>query len=365
MDENSTTIEDTPVRTPNQLDFFYLLEPNEVKYSNTIELYDAIPKYVWQKKKSVDGRLLTREFTHRGQRYKVTVKPALIENKEGDLKYIYPGVREELVEDALRKIACEGHGTFSRNQFGVIFSLYRLQEELRVMKHSYSLDEIKEALHVCRETVLKLNWIVDEVENESTENLFNTLGLRTQEDWRRHGNKTKAMINFHPLVTKSILDMTFRAVNYESLMAYKMVLSRWIHKKMSHNYTQASMDNDKYYQISLDTIIEGAGIKKYQSLSNNIREIEKALKELVKNNTLRKFDHRKSFDEKDKRKITGAVFRLFPSKKFVDDTIKANTRLKIPKRANEFRKLIDKVDHAEEPGRRKGYIGLIPSEARN
>ena len=53
MEEKVTQFDEGSERSPHQLDFFYLVEPNEVKYSNTIELYDAIPKYVWQKKKSM------------------------------------------------------------------------------------------------------------------------------------------------------------------------------------------------------------------------------------------------------------------------------------------------------------------------
>ncbi len=113
---------------------------------------------------------------------------------------------------------------------------------------------------------------------------------------------------------------------------------------MSHNYTQASTQENKYYKISLDGIIEGAGITRYKSLSNNIREIEKALDELVKKITLRTYKTEKLFDVKNKRKIVGAIFKLYPSKKFVSDTIMGNTKMKIPNRTKGFRQLMERQE---------------------
>lgn len=41
---------------PVQLELFELMNPSEKDYSNTIELYDFIPKYVWRKTDRIQGK---------------------------------------------------------------------------------------------------------------------------------------------------------------------------------------------------------------------------------------------------------------------------------------------------------------------
>lgn len=120
-DEQSTALESVKnlneydQSRPTQLTLFELLLPQEKGLSNTIELYDFIPKYHWGKVERIGGeflRSLEREFECRGQKYKVKIRPASIEDKDGKERYYYPSKREELVEDALRKFVAEGQGIF-------------------------------------------------------------------------------------------------------------------------------------------------------------------------------------------------------------------------------------------------------------
>jgi hypothetical protein len=103
---------------------------NEKDFSHTVELYDFTPKYVWGKVERVGGVFLPRlerEFECRGKKYKLTLFPASIEDEKGGEKYHYPAKREEIVEDALRKLIAEG-SIFLDGEAGVSFTLYRLQK---------------------------------------------------------------------------------------------------------------------------------------------------------------------------------------------------------------------------------------------
>lgn len=156
-DEKIKRINDYSQTKPEQLSLFEMILPEEKKFSNTVELYDFIPKYHWGKAKRIDGeflRVLVREFECRGKRYKVKIDPAKITEEDGQSKDYYPSEREELVEDALRKLACEGQGVFLDDAAGVTFTLYQLQKELQRNRHSYSNDQIKDALMVCAKTHL-------------------------------------------------------------------------------------------------------------------------------------------------------------------------------------------------------------------
>src|ERR1044071_1803761 len=98
---------------PIQLSLFELLEITDRDYSNSIELYDFIPKYFWGKVERENGKYLqpvTRPFVHKGINYEVIVKPASVKARDGVFRHFFPSKREELVEDALRKLACEGGG---------------------------------------------------------------------------------------------------------------------------------------------------------------------------------------------------------------------------------------------------------------
>ena len=64
--------------SPEQLSLFQTFLPDEDKYSNTIELYDAIPKYYpikHMRNKRVNDTFLPhleREFEHKGNAYRLT-----------------------------------------------------------------------------------------------------------------------------------------------------------------------------------------------------------------------------------------------------------------------------------------------------
>ena len=63
------------------------------------------------------------------------ITPATIKNAKGEEKAYYPSQREEIVEDAIRKIAIEKGGVFIDGGAGVQFSIYELANELKKRGH--------------------------------------------------------------------------------------------------------------------------------------------------------------------------------------------------------------------------------------
>lgn len=312
---------------PEQLSLFEMVAPDEKKYSNTVELYDFIPKYFWGKADQlrVNGKFLDsleREFVCRGKKYKVKIKPASIEQSDGQEIYFYPAKREELVEDALRKLVCEGKGKFLDDSAGVFFSLYELQEELSANGHTASITQIKEALMVCAQSILIVT------NEEGTElmvsAIFPTLCLQTKDDWEGAEEKIESFVRFNPLVTKSIMEMQFRQFNYQKGMQYKSVFARQLHKRMSHHYIQASIANP--YNINLKTIIRDFGLTAYEKISNNIREAEKGLTELIASDVVLRYEAKRTFDSKNKNKITDVNFTIIPHPIFVSEVMNSNMK---------------------------------------
>jgi len=313
---------------PEQMILFQLTaSPEERRYSNTIELYDAIPKYHWGNAERIHGeflRNLDRDFEHRGTRYKVTISPAKLRGRDGREKDYYPSQREELVEDALRKLACDGKGVFLDDHAGVVFSLYELQQELKRMGHGYNIAEIKDALMICAKASMELT--TDDGTAVVVSNLFETLGVQTREDRRSGGAKSKSFVRFNLLVTLSIKNQTFRRIDYEKCMAYRSVIARRLHKRMSHHYTQASMAHP--YTILLSTIIRDFGIKEYDHIRVNLFKVQEALEEMKEQEVINDFKVEKIYSKERKNKIADAKFTLLPHLSFVQDMIGANARQK-------------------------------------
>jgi hypothetical protein len=303
---------------PEQLMLFYGSSGKLQQYSRTIELYDAIPKYFWGRAERENGKYLPslkRQFKHRNAEYKVIVAPARIVDKNDNERDYFPGKREELVEDALRKLACdEKRGVFLDNEAGVLFSLYELQQELQRMGHTYSIDQLKDAILICNKTNIEVSSTDGKTIVGSP--LFQTVGLQTKEDWTTHGKKVKAFVRFNPLVTTSIQSKTFRPINYEKCMSYKSVLARWFHKRLSHNYTQASFTNK--YTILLSTIIRDSGVKQYASLRQNLQKVKQALDEMITAEVLKSYKIEKIRGER-KNKIVDAKFVLTPHLSFINE----------------------------------------------
>lgn len=316
-------LDDYDQSKPVQLTLFELLLPNEREFSNTVELYDFIPKYHWGKVQRINDKFLDsleREFECRGVKYKVKIRPASIEDRNGVERYYYPSKREELVEDALRKFVAEGQGVFLDEQAGVTFSLYQLQEELKRNGHSYSKDQIKDALLICARTNMTVT--TDNGSSVLVSNLFETLGLQTRDDWKEQGNKTRAFVRFNSLVTKSITSRTFRQLNYEKVMSYKNVIARQLHKRMSHHYVQASVANP--YHILLSTIIRDFGLTQYAQLRDNLRDVQIALDEMVEKKALLSYKVEKVLESSKRAKLLDAKFVLLPDPSFTSEIIGAN-----------------------------------------
>lgn len=325
---------------PEQLTLFELLLPEDKKYSNTIELYDFIPKYVWGAVERIQGQFLLsldRDFECRGISYKVTIRPARVKDKDGVERDYYPGKREELIEDALRKLVCEGQGIFLDDEVGVFFTLTKLQEELAKMGHTYSKDQIKEALLICNRTGLDVYTL--DGQTVVGANIFTTLGLKTRQDWETHAKDAKCFVRFNPLITTSIKNKNFRQIDYETTMRYKSYIARQIHKRLSHHYTQASILEK--YQILLSTIIRDFGLTLYEDLRNNLREVRKALDEMlvktieVEENgqkvkkdigIILSYKIEKRFNSNNKRKIEDALITIMTYAKFNGEMKRANAR---------------------------------------
>jgi hypothetical protein len=301
------------------------------KYSNTIELYDAVPKYFSSRQVMAAAReggkylpILRREFEHRGEAYTVEITPArLIDRQEREIEY-YPGPQEELVEEALKKIACDRlNGIFLNDSAGVQFTMYELRQELKRRGHAMHLHALVRSLTICRRAqvaIRKQGGGGRKVYMDSS--IFPTLVIADRDDWQQNPKQTRCYVQFNPLITHSIQKLTYRQFNYETFMRLSHPLSRWLCKRLSHNYTQASLMEP--FHIKLSTIVRDSCLANAKTLRHNAAHVRAVLEELREHEVLLHFQETPQAGKR--RRMEDALYLLTPHPRFVDEVKKANKR---------------------------------------
>ncbi len=328
--------------SPWQLQLFGSFVPgNEHGFSNTLELYDAIPKHVRSSNQvhsmRVEGRylpILERTFQYRDRgtgeshRYTVEIRPARIKiaarNDSGDPCHSeqehYPAAREELIEEAVHKIANDSvSGVYLDNQAGVQFTLGQLRRELAAHNHSFPLHEIKQGLEICHNTNIRVT--SSDGEEVASGTIFPVLLMSSRDKWLKEPGDARCYLQFHPLVTQSINRLTHRQFDYVTQMLCRNQLARWLHKRLSHNYTNANWDNA--YTIKGTTIIRDSRLINNERFRDQLSAIDAALSELVDEDVISGFEKETI---RVGRKVTDAKYQLRPSPKFIDNMKLANKR---------------------------------------
>jgi hypothetical protein len=313
--------------------FFPSDAPNKDQdaYSNTAELYDAVPKYFSSKKRMAeqrrDGQFLSslkHDFRHKNRQYLVKITPARIEEKDGTEREYYPSWREELVEEALKKLACDRlNGVYLNGIAGVQFTLYELRKELKSRGHDIHLNDLIKSLLICRRT----NIVITSTQDDGSEvfmdsSIFPTLVITKRREWEKNPKGTRCYVQFNPLVTHSINRLTYRQFDYAIFMTFQRQLARWFHKRLSHNYTQAALMEP--YHIRMSTIVRDSALVNAQRIRDQARYIEESLDELAEKNVLLRYS--KKVMTTKRKKIEDITYVLTPHPLFVSEITTANKR---------------------------------------
>lgn len=321
---------------PAQLSLFqtFLPKDEDDKYSNTIEFYDAIPKYFTNKRQIAEMRegpegkevylpTLEREFKYQDITYTLEINPARVRDKDGIIKEYYPSEQEELVEEALRKIACDRlNGLYLGNSAGVQFTMYELREELHKRGHAMSHTQLQRSLLICRSAGVRVWKKSGEREVMLDSSIFTTVMISSRKDWKADPKNTYCYAQFNPLVTASIEALTFKQFDYETLMSYNHQLSRWFHKRLYHNYVNAGLF--ARYSILLSTVKRDSGLLNNTRVSQDIKYLERTFEELSKKNIIYGFE--KEVRRGKQNSINDVLYTLMPAMDFISEMKKANKR---------------------------------------
>jgi hypothetical protein len=348
MSNKVTADQENPVVPPKtidfqgqQLDLFRNFLCNSVeeraRLSNTFDLWDSVPRYSvsrqqMDKTRKIKGFLDLHkiEFIYRGTSLRIIIQASrILDEKTGTSKDYYPSANEELIEDALRKIAADQQNAFfDRANFrsGVVFTLYMLREELKKRGHTRSYQEIVLSLQILARSTIEIRTGDDKGGEGFAVNPYFS-GLSAVSKTRLIDDpQAKWIVQFHPLVTQAIDALTYRQFNYAQMMSHRTQLARWLHKQLSLKFTFASITTPfemRYSTIKRDSAL----LDSYGRERRAIEAVDAALDELVKARVLIKFDKNPILGVRGK--VVDVVYILSASPNFSQEMKAANKRKKL------------------------------------
>lgn len=316
--------------------------------TRTLPTYDIIPKFILSNTRS-QKKVEIRTFSSvkiGEKKVKVDLTPAIIETPDG-AKAIFPGVREELIERALRFMAVQENVDLcleeKTNEKGnrritVTFTLYSLRKQMAKDGHDFKLSQIREGLEVMRKCDLKVTGDLDqEYVGILSGPLLSISDQLTTKELDADGKRTAFRAVFHPLATQSILNQDYYLMKHSRLMKLRLPLARWIANRLNAKYRQASkkgwLNGDGAgYRLTLRQILEESGIIVEERLRDNIERVRLALKELKESSFLNlwnPFIEKPTYEStKGRSKLVNMEWILYPSDEFVEDIIEGNIEQK-------------------------------------
>jgi hypothetical protein len=301
------------------------------RLSNSIDIWDSTPRYSVSRQEMNKRRneygglpLLTLGFSYRSQDYIAKIQPAKIEEDGKTVEY-YPSANEELVEEALRKLAARQHQGFHEQapvRSGVAFSLYELRQELSEQGHARSYQQITQSLTILRRSHIEIRKADGKGEVLVAANYLPSMAAVSREQIDENPD-ARWVAQFHPLVSRSIDQLAYRQFNYAALMALPTQLARWLHKQLSIKFTFASMLGNPF-EMHYSTIKRDSNMLNRGRERDNRGDVDDAFVELVKNQVLREVQKRDVIEGKGK--VVDVIYYLYPTPEFVKEMKAANKR---------------------------------------
>jgi hypothetical protein len=200
-----------------------------------------------------------------------------------------------------------------------------VQQELKQRGKSRSLDEIKRSLEILSKAVLTVEFDSQQHVTSAkrlvyTNPILSEVTGVTRLDYLQDP-KAMWLAKLPSLISKSVNELSYRQFNYGTLMSLSSQLARWFHKRLSHQYTQASITDP--YHIKYSSIRRDSGLLHHSRQSVHIKQIDAALNELIDKRVLLSF---KKDVRKKGRAVTEIVYTMLPTSTFQEEIKTANAR---------------------------------------
>ena len=323
-----------------QLDLFSKFITNDIeKVSNTIDLWESIPKYFLTpaqvKKLRVKKNGLAEPYewlyTENGIDFTVIIQPALIKQGDGSYLAFFPGTTEELVEEALKKfLTLQNQGIHdpSKEETWVKFSLKMIRKELIAKGRGRNFEQIKQAIEIMNRCNIALYKGKKEIWSGA---ILQDLVTVDREKYIENP-ESYHIAKLPVFISHAINQLGYRQFNYDRLMSCDEQLARWIYKRLINRFRQASIMNSYHFMFSG---LKNSGLLQQSRERDNRSKVVSALEELVSQGVIAKYQT----DEQMKgRTVVDVKYTIYPSHHFISEQKAAN------KRASDALEKTDAVD---------------------
>ena len=267
------------------------------RLSNSLDFWDAIPKYSVNRQGGGRQRgpdaappsILTRHFEFRNHSFQLEIRPARVRHpRTGAIHVAYPTLREEIVEDALRKIAsqqqcgfyCQGPG---QPRAGVRFTLHALRKYLREQGHTMDHYQVKESLLILADCHIEVVTIDGPLRKQINASIIRTLILSGRADLEQDPS-CLCYADFHPLITDAIDAIQYRQFDLSAVLQHRKPLARWLHKYFIRAARNASPLHP--IKLSMKFVKNASGLLGSARWRDDVRALRAALAELIDNHVL-------------------------------------------------------------------------------
>ncbi|MDL2189481.1 replication protein [Pseudomonas sp. ChxA] len=324
----------------------YEIRLDDADHSNLVSIYDALPRFSWASKTVRDMSQMSTQLegSLNGQPFRVVMKavsmeiPIKIKGKAtGQTEWVglYPSSREECVEEALRKFSTQP-GRFNEVKCSVSFSLYDLRQELKSVGHTYTYDELRQALDILAKSSLTIQTrssdgdVIDitsnylpflylRSKNKKSKNYIDVKDISDQEK----GDATLCMAVLHPLISRGIERGDYRLYHYSTSMKLTNSLAKTLNRELSMRWRNASPTHP--YRFHLVEFLSNTARGLSKRMPEDYRAVNIALAELVQEGVLSEFKSTPIKKPKGKGAID-YVYEILPTKKFVGMMIDGHRR---------------------------------------
>jgi hypothetical protein len=302
-----------------------------------VALYDVAPKFEFSAPESGEDRkkIIEREFTFAGGRYRITLKPTRLKMPDGTVEDRYLGEREQIVEDVVRRLATK-HGRLTlRDQTKVraCFTVNEVREELARVKHSFRYREIAEALVLLNEVRIQIEFLDVRGSPILSAPAFPVLVMR-----RKGEEDGETYVEFNPLVSEAIRLLRFDEVDYETLMKIRDPVSRLLFKRLQ---AQVKASGSPYLNLSACEIRRDSGMLEWKNHRHLLRRVQQSVEALVASGVI---EHLEVDTIRDGRQIVDLRFSVSVSADFM-------AKIHASKRASRDNELeFERLSRGRKPG---------------
>lgn len=320
----------------------YEISVDERSLGNLVDVFDTLPRFIWSGKHTTNTKemMITKEGRVNDNHFKITFTAATIRRKRlEDGVWLeesigcFPGLREEMVEDALRKLSVSGYGNFVEGQCWVVFKMYDLFTELKQQGHCYSYTELEEALtvlakaHVEIETSGSHGTKINSSPYLPQLSIFRPTAAPINEARLNPAIEglaaDKCVALLHPLISQSILDKSYRMFDFSISMSLTSSLARYLFKILCVKWRNAAPDRPYTFSMMNFLVNSPRGVS--TRMPENLRAVDAALKQLLDNNVLSKVE--KEVQKKPRGKgALDYVISLYPTESYVKFMKRSNAK---------------------------------------